>query len=104
MAGVRPCAYSPRLAELDPVSANRKKSLSLSFTTWSNRTLVESMELGLDQLATYCAKPFAVSSGPLGTGKAFNTGCNAAGADARIATSGTKLIEAGCGLVKRKPS
>src|SRR5260370_36529845 len=101
MAGVKLSAYVDRLAELDPVSPNRKKSLNLSFTTWSNRTVVESSEPGLDQLAINCAKPFAVSSGPLGIGNAFNTGLRGAGAAARKAASGTKLIEAGCGLVKR---
>jgi hypothetical protein len=47
----------PRVAELEPVSLNRKKSLNLSFTTWSNRTLVELIELGLDQLPMYWAMP-----------------------------------------------
>src|SRR5947207_2320792 len=46
-----------RNAALEVVSLNRKKSLTLSFTTWSKRTLVELIELGLDQVAMYSAKP-----------------------------------------------
>ena len=47
--GLVPC--DPRLAVLDGVSLNRKKSRSLSLTAWSKRTLTESSELGFDQLA-----------------------------------------------------
>src|SRR6266849_1035125 len=104
VAGLKPCAYVARAAEYEAVSLNRKKSLSLSFTTWSSRALVELIELGLDQVPINCAKPFAVSSGPLGTGKAFNTGLRGVAAAALIAASGTKLIEAGCGLIRRSTS
>ena len=67
---------APRVAELEVVSLKRKKSLSLSFTTWSNRTLVEFSEPGLDQLPMYWAIPFAASSIPfgLGRGNAFSAG------------------------------
>jgi hypothetical protein len=51
--GVEKLAYVPRVAAVELVSLNRKKSFSWSFITWSNRTLVESSELGLDQLPMY---------------------------------------------------
>src|SRR5437660_10979173 len=70
----KPPGAVPRAEALDPVSLNRKNSLSLSLTTWSNRTLVESSEAGLDQLPLYSAQT-SQKSCPLGTGKAFNMGC-----------------------------
>src|SRR5260370_31692140 len=111
---------APRFAKLDEVSLNRKKSLSLSLTAWSKRTLVESSELGLDQLPMNWPNPFAAFSSPLGlgTGNAFMTGRRpvpagflpAPGPDEgpapvpRIQRSGTKPAEAACGLAKRSPS
>ncbi len=77
---------------------NRKNSLSFSFTTWSNRALVELSEFGLDQLPINWAipspkfNPFA-----LGSGKAFSALFRGAGALARNAASGTKLAVAACG-------
>src|SRR5207245_5675139 len=102
----KPPGAVPRAEALDPVSLNRKKSLSLSLTTWSNRTLVESSELGLDQLPLNSAQP-SPKSCPLGTGKAFNTGCSSAGAGLSLPVQvaacprkqrfGTPKIAAGCG-------
>src|SRR6266478_2019061 len=113
--GLSPAAG--RVAELDCVSLKRENSLSLSFITWSNRTLVESRELGLDQVAVYAARlscfwpvgghwgsvvgsQATKTSGPLGTGKAWTTGWSALGAGflpdtqaliPRMHRSGTKL-------------
>src|SRR5947209_4099965 len=65
-----------RVAVLEGVSLKRKNSLSLSLTAWSNRTLVESSELGFDQLPINCPVPFVASGTPLelGKGNAFITG------------------------------
>src|ERR1700733_7913063 len=103
----------PRLAELDPVSLKRKKSLSLSFRLWSIRMLVELSEAALDQLPIYSANPFP-KSGPFGTGKAFRAGWSAAAPGVfvpvqspvapRRQLSGTSLIVAACGAVRRSPS
>src|SRR5271157_5693051 len=104
--GAESIANAPRVVELEPVSLNRKKSLNLSLTTWSNRTLVEFSELGLDQPAMYWANPFCSwpvggqvgsvagshgtkTSGPFGTGKAFSVWLRGAGAADRKVVSGT---------------
>ena len=57
------------------MSLNRKKSFSLSFTTWSRRILPESIALGFDQLPKKKDIPFAVLSMALGlcSGHAFST-------------------------------
>src|ERR1700722_3900580 len=105
-----------RADELDVVSLNRKKSRSLSFTAWSKRTLVESIDAGLDQLPKNWPNPFLASSTPLGLGNgnaliAVRTAL-AAGflpdGQAPIALmqrSGTKMsLLAACGAVRRNPS
>ena len=64
---------NPKIAELEKVLLKRKNNRVLSLITWSNRTLVESMELGLDQLPMNWATPFAASSSGafgVGSGKA----------------------------------
>src|SRR2546430_13941511 len=93
-----------RMDKSEPVSLNRKNSLSFSPTISSKRTLVESMELGFDQLALNGAKP-SPNSVPLATGKALRTGWMAGSAGTmpegqfavlvpRKQSSGTPLMEA----------
>src|SRR5207249_3847852 len=77
--GGPPVPPAARVAVLELVSLNRKKSFTLSLTAWSNRTLVELIELGLDQLPMNWPIPFLASSSPfgLGTGKASIAGRSA---------------------------
>src|SRR5437868_11873589 len=87
----------PRDPALEPVSLNRKNSFSLSLTTWSNRTLVESSELLFVQLAIYCAVLSDGLSIPpgVGKGKAFKTGWSTGSAVCRTVLSGTRTLLAG---------
>ena len=71
------------------MSLNRKKSLSLSFTTWSNRTLVELIEAGFDQLPMYWAIPFAASSIPLGFAQERHSAPAAEAAGAHLLAAGS---------------
>src|SRR6267154_4115970 len=118
--GVSDIVGDPRVAELEDVSLNRKKTLNLLFTRWSTRTLVESIEPGLDQVPMNWPNPFAASSSPLGlgSGNALIAGRSALpagilpapgpdvghGAIPLMQRSGTGLAVAACGAVSRNPS
>src|SRR2546423_5790058 len=110
----KPCNDDPFADTAEPVSLTRKNSLTFSLTKWSSRTLVESIELGLDQLPMNWAQP-SPRSCALGTGNALSTGCSAGSAGfspvaaqalawPRKQRSGTGLIEAACGCISRKLS
>jgi hypothetical protein len=78
------------------------KADSLSDILWSTLTLVESIFAGREYAPTKVERPLGLpavvsTSLPVGTGKAFNIGCIAAGALERTALDGTYCVDAAVG-------